>query len=395
MKKVAYFDISVGVSGDMVLGALVDAGLSPADLQSSIDALGLDGVHAECRRVVKNSISAMKVDIQAPHEHVHRGLADIVRIIEKSDLPDPVRSRAISVFERLAKAEARVHGTTVDAVHFHEVGAVDAIADIVGAVAGLHSLGVDSIHASPIPLSHGTVHAAHGEIPVPPPAVLGLLEDVPVTGLDIEGETVTPTGAALMTTLVESWGAAPSMVLRAVGYGAGDSDFRLPNVLRLLIGDSSPAQTADGEEEEVLFLLETNVDDMSPEWLGPILGDLISNGALDAWITPVLMKKGRPGAKVSALTTAESRDALRQQLFSATSTLGVRETFVSRRSLSWSHEEVQTQFGPIRLKLAQLSPEERKVAPEFEDCWSASKEHSTPLQSVYAAALAAWEGREQ
>ncbi len=392
LSTVAYFDVYMGISGDMVLGSLVDVGLQVEVLQEGLDALGIAGLGIEARRVSKHGLSGTKVDIVAPHEHVHRGLAEIVSIIGRSDLPSPVQEAAAAVFERLAAAEARVHGTTIDEVHFHEVGAADAIGDIVGAVYGLHALGVQEVHCSPIPLSRGTVHCAHGEIPVPPPAVLELLAGLPVHGVDTEGETVTPTGAALMVGLADRWGAAPAMTLRKVGYGAGDREYLLPNMLRLLLGDRSFDDVGADASDVIdqLTLLETNIDDMSPEWLGPLLAELLGAGAVDAWFTPIVMKKGRPAIVVSALTHPAEAATLRGLLFSRTTTLGIRESPVRRRRLERQHVEVETPFGPIRLKVGRISGGQSKAAPEFDDCHAAAKAHGVSLQSVYAAALAAW-----
>jgi len=268
-------------------------------------------------------------------------------------------------------------------VHFHEVGALDAIADIVGVVAGFDALGIIEIHASPIPLGHGTVRAAHGQLPVPPPAVLALLEGYPVRGIDIEGETVTPTGAALVTTLASQFGPPPSMNLLRVGYGAGSKDFPLPNIVRVLVGTDTPGTDS-------LILLETNIDDMNPEWLGPLLDDLLALSALDAWFTPIYMKKNRPAILLSVLCSPDRVPSLRAFLFAHTTTLGIRQLYVERHSLPRRMEAVETAYGRVQIKLAEVAPGQWKAAPEYEDCRVAAKTHGVSLMEAYAAALASW-----
>jgi len=379
----AYINISIGVSGNMLLGALLDAGLPPETLQATFDALHLPDLRFETRQVTKNSIAATHVEVIAPDQHHHRHLPDIERIIRSSELPVRVQDQSLSVFVRLAQAEARVHGTSVEHVHFHEVGALDAIADIVGVVAGFDTLGITEIHASPIPLSHGTVRAAHGQLPVPPPAVLALLEGYPVRGIDIEGETVTPTGAALVTTLATQFGPSPAMTLQRVGHGAGTKDFPMPNIVRVLVGADAPSHNS-------LILLETNIDDMNPEWLGPLIGDLLTEGALDAWFTPIHMKKNRPAIQLSVLCSPEQVTELRAFLFAQTTTLGIRQLYVERHSLTRRMETVETAYGRVRIKLAEYAPGQWKAAPEYEDCRVAAKTHGVSLMEAYAATLASW-----
>ncbi|NOX61295.1 MAG: nickel pincer cofactor biosynthesis protein LarC [Chloroflexi bacterium] len=400
---IAYIDLSIGVSGDMLLAALLDVGLAVDDLQAAFDALGLPGLRFDTRRVTKQELAATQVQVSAPDAQPHRHLSDIERIIRASTLPARVQERSLSVFKRLAQAEAKVHGVMVEQVHFHEVGALDAIADIVGVVAGFDILGVEKIFASPIPLSHGAVHAAHGLLPVPPPAVLALTEGYPVRGIDVEGETVTPTGAALVTTLAQWFGPPPPMILDRVGYGAGQKDFAQPNVVRVWLGEEEKsekvfAESADngkrgpeeGRSPETLILLETNLDDMPAEWLGPLLSDLLDAGALDVWFTPIHMKKDRPALQLSALSPPQRAAELRALLFRHTTTLGIREMPVTRHALPRRVVKVETPFGPIRLKLAEYAPGKWKAAPEYEDCRAASQRCGIALAQVYAAALAAW-----
>ncbi|NOZ73013.1 MAG: nickel pincer cofactor biosynthesis protein LarC, partial [Chloroflexi bacterium] len=388
---IAYIDIPIGVSGNMLLGALLDAGLPPATLQAIFDAIHLPELSFEIQPLQKNGIVATHVEIIVPDQQSHRRLREIKQILRNSDLSQRVREQSLKVFQRLAQAEARVHGVNEEEVHFHEVGALDAIADIVGVVAGFEALGVNEIHASPIPLSHGRVQTAHGQLPVPPPAVLALLEGYPVRGIDIEGETVTPTGAALVTTLAHTFGPPPAMLLQHVGQGAGSRDFPIPNIVRLLLGQAQREEEQHPAESEPLLLLETNIDDMNPEWLGPLLDDLLSRGALDAWFTPIQMKKNRPALQLSLLCPLTSASSLRAYLFAQTTTLGIRQQLVERYALPRCRKKVETVYGTIHIKLAEFAPGQWKAAPEYEDCRAAARAHKTSLMDIYAAALAAWE----
>ncbi len=417
-----YLDIFAGVSGDMFLGALVDVGLSLDVLQDTVAALGLaEAVRVEARRVQKNGIAATKVTVislgeaDAPHAHLrladeahhpdhaahphahhgtshahhhhpHRTLADILARIERADLPAVVRERAQAVFRRLAEAEARVHGVSPDAVHFHEVGALDAIVDVVGTVMGLHALGITRVVASPVPLSHGYVETAHGRLPVPAPATLALLEGVPVRGVDLAAETVTPTGAALVTTLADAFGPPPRMRVRRVGYGAGTMDLPVPNLLRVLLGEPEP-RPEGGVDASTLTVLSTNVDDMPGEWFGPLFERLHAAGALDVWFTPVQMKKGRPGVVITVLAEPEHAPALRDVLLRETTTLGVREQLVTRWCLPREIRTVETPWGPVRVKVARLPDGQIRAKPEFADCERLAREHGLPVWRVVQAAL--------
>ncbi|HIQ05104.1 MAG TPA: nickel pincer cofactor biosynthesis protein LarC [Anaerolineae bacterium] len=385
--RIAYFDCFAGVSGDMILGALVDIGLPVAFLEETVARLRLNTVHFEARQVQKYALTGTQVIVTAPPETHHRHLADIEALIEHASLPDPVRSQALAVFRRLAEAERQVHGVPLEKVHFHEVGALDAIVDVVGAVAGLHYLGVEQVYASPLPLGRGMIRVAHGPIPLPGPAVTALLGDVPVRGVDFEAETVTPTGAALLVTLTEQFGAIPEMTLRATGYGAGQRDLPIPNLLRLLLGDAPVPPPV--YHTETLSLIEANLDDMNPEWYGPLLNDCLAAGALDAWLTPVQMKKGRPGILVSILTQPTEVDRLVALLLRDTTTLGVRLQEVKRHCLPRRQTTVQTPYGPVQVKWGEWSSGQWKAAPEHEDCLRLAKAAGVSVREVYQAALAA------
>ena len=410
----AYFDIFVGVSGDMVLGALVDAGLPVTELERVVQALGLtDHVSLRVDRVRKGALAATKVTVithgepDSPHAHLryvppagplrppyhahshghsHRTLGQILDMIARAALPPEVKERATAVFRRLAQAEARVHGMSPEDVHFHEVGALDAVVDIVASVAGLHALGVERVVVSPIPLARGYVETAHGRLPVPAPATAALLEGVPVRGLDLEAETVTPTGAALMTTLADAFGPFPPMQVNRVGYGAGTMDLPVPNVLRLWLGEPSTLPEK-GWEVRPLTVLSTNVDDMPGEWLGPLFDHLLTAGALDVWFTPIQMKKGRPGVLITVLAPPAKASQLRALLLRETTTLGVREYTVNRWCVPRRQVVVETRWGPVRLKVARLPDGTERAKPEFEDCRTLAEKHGIPLADICRAAM--------
>ena len=385
----AHLEPFCGASGDMLLGALVDAGVPLATLQQAVDALDVGGLRLTRRAVDQHGIAATKVDVEGTEDHHHRHLPDIERIIGAAALDEAVRDRAVAVFRALAEAEARVHDMPVEQVHFHEVGALDAIADVVATVAGLHHLGVTSLSCRAVPLSHGTVRCAHGLLPVPAPAVMRLVEGLPTEPLDVDGETVTPTAAALLRILTTHWGPPPPMTLRAQGYGAGTKQFPRANVLRLTLGETA----SDGHGKSgaaTLTLLETNLDDMNPEWLPPLLERLLAAGARDAWLTPVLMKKGRPGHVLAVLADPARADALRRLMFQHTTSLGIRTSAVSRHHLARASEPVETPFGTVAVKVAELPDGSRRGAPEFEDCRRLAADHGVAIQRVHEAAMAAW-----
>lgn len=393
--RLAYFDCFAGISGDMTLGALLDAGLPQAALEAMLRQLPLPGWELGVRRVVKQGLAATAVQVHVtPGEQPHRHLADILRMLDAGSLPPAVRDRAAAVFTRLAEAEAAVHGTTIDAVHFHEVGAVDSIVDVVGAVAGLHWLAIDAVRASPLPLGHGFVRAAHGQLPVPAPAVMQLLAQrgVPVHDLDAAAELVTPTGAALLATLADDFGRYPDMLVRAVGLGAGQRDMPFPNVLRVVIGDASPTPAHEDipYDVEQLLVLETNLDDMNPEITAYVSQRLLARGALDVWHTPIIMKKGRPATMLSVLCHPADGPALTELVLAETTSLGVRQHPVDRMALPRRSDEVTTPWGTVRVKVAFLANGTAKVAPEYEDCQRVASAAGVPLRDVYAAAHAAW-----
>jgi hypothetical protein len=385
--KIAYFDCFSGISGNMVLGALLDAGLEVERLKRELDHLSLPGYTLTAETVRRSGLRGTYVQVQvSEHEH-ERHLRDIARIVEGSDLPQEIKSRGLSIFHHLADAEARVHGISVDQVHFHEVGAVDAIVDIMGTVIGLWLLDVEKVYASPVHVGRGTVECAHGTLPVPAPATLELLRGVPTYGREVEAELVTPTGAAILAALVESFDRAPRMRVDQVGYGAGRRELPHPNLLRVSVG--TLAEKATGYEEDTVTVIETNIDDMTPEWYEHVMERLFEVGALDVFLTPIQMKRSRPGVQLNVLLPEERVPDVLPILFAETTTIGVRLHRKRRYKLRRDIVTVKTRYGPIDVKVARAGERLMNVAPEYRDCRRAAKEHGTPLKKVHQAALSA------
>jgi uncharacterized protein (TIGR00299 family) protein len=384
--RIAYFDCFAGASGDMILGALLDAGVEPKVWQGELNKLNLSGYELKIDRVQKQGIAATAVRVLVGGGSQERHLAEIEELIGTSQLPAEVKETSVEVFRRLAEAEARVHGTTPDRVHFHEVGGVDAIIDIVGSVVGLWLLGIEELYASPLPLGHGFVDCAHGRLPLPAPATVELLQGVPVLSRDVEGELVTPTGAAILTTLAKGFGPFPPMTVEGIGYGAGQRDFPFPNLLRLLVGATSPTLDA---RMETLTVLEANIDDLNPEFYGHLMERLFTAGALDVYLTPVHMKKNRPGVVLSVTCPPAQAETLAALIFAETTTIGLRRQEVQRWALARERVEVETPYGTVGVKVARLSGKVMTASPEYEDCRRLALESGVPLKEVYAAAEAA------
>lgn len=373
----------------MTLGALVDAGLELSRLQELLESLSLPGWRLEAHPVTLHGLQGTRVTVEtAAEQHPHRHLGDILRLLERSDLPDPVREKSAAVFRRLAEAEGAVHGVSPEEVHFHEVGAVDAIVDVVGSVGGLHLLGVDSVHCSPLPLGRGMTRSAHGAIPLPPPAVLELLRisRAPAYGSAVTGELVTPTGAALVTVLAEVFGPIPPLVVESVGCGAGTMDPGYPNFLRLILG--RPPGGAIFHEEQAC-LVEANIDDLNPQIYGYLMELLFEAGAADVYFTPIQMKKNRPAVKLSVLVQPDRLQALTDILFQETSTLGVRVTGARKLVRPRQMVPVETPWGIVRVKAVPVSPgagsraASLHYAPEYEDCAAAARRAGLPLKEIY------------
>ncbi|ABU57262.1 MULTISPECIES: nickel pincer cofactor biosynthesis protein LarC [Roseiflexus] len=381
MPRVIYFDCFSGISGDMALGALLDAGLSLDALREALRRLNVDGWDLNAMREVRGPLAGTRAHVIAPEGHVHRTLDDIRAIISTSSLPAAVIERSMRIFAILAEAEAQVHGTTVDRIHFHEVGALDAIVDIVGVAAGLDLLGVEQVFASPLPLGAGWVRSAHGPLPIPSPATLAILASVgaPITPDETPFELTTPTGAAILAALATF--RRPSMRLCAIGYGFGARQMERPNALRVWLGD--PDEEEDASRQRGLVLLETNIDDQPAEQIAYATDVLRAAGALDVWCTPILMKKGRPGVQLSALVTADLEDTAVSLLMCETTTLGVRRRTVERHVCDRDIVEIATPLGVARVKRKRWRGELIGAAPEYEDCARIAREHGVPLAAVY------------
>jgi uncharacterized protein (TIGR00299 family) protein len=386
--RIAYFDCFSGAAGDMILGALIDAGMPVETLRERLAALAVDGYELTARRVVRLGLACTQVDVRlAGEQRAHRHLSQIVGIIRDSALTPAVRRRAAAVFTRLAEAEAAVHGTDVQNVHFHEVGAVDAIVDIVGAAVALDHWQVQEVFCSPLGVGSGTVRCAHGELPVPAPATAELIRGVPVRPTGEDGERLTPTGAAILTALAAGYGPMPAMTVRHVGCGCGTREgTNRPNVLRVLIGETADAEPAD----DVVWLLETNVDDMTGEQAAYAMERLMAAGARDVWAAPVTMKKGRPALVLSVLADDGALAAVEEALFAETTTFGIRRRRVARLTLAREHVEVATAYGPLRVKVGRRDGRIVQASAEFEDCRRAAEAAGVPLQTVIDAAMAAW-----
>jgi len=446
-----YLDCFAGISGDMALGALIDAGAEEDFIRSGIDALGLTGYELKIKEDVTYNIRARRVSISTTGEQPHRHLADIINLIENAGLPVEVRVQASEVFKRLADAEARVHGTTPDKIHFHEVGAVDSICDIVGTLLAIYSLKVDKILCSPLPLGRGSVQCAHGVLPLPAPAALELLKGVPTRETKIEGETVTPTGAALAAVLSSEFTYFPAIKVEKIGYGMGARDYGFPNILRAVIGNEvvekvnqratgvywrevrhEPSEHNAWHEikrrselhglgiSEEVIVLEASIDDLNPEFYPYIMQRLLDTGALDAFLTPIIMKGGRPGVLLTVLALPAKWEKAVEIIFTETSTLGIRVRVDRRRAALRETRRVQTEFGEVAVKFAYIKDERGKaplshgrekgegrkadnvskkerfterpflqVSPEYRDCAEIARRKGVPVKKVYNAALKA------
>jgi uncharacterized protein (TIGR00299 family) protein len=443
--RIAYLECFSGISGDMFLGALVDAGVPASLLEQTVAALDI-GARLEISRVVRSGISATKVDVwvdgekdlpreeywqrqeQLSHSHEHsddahdhehehhrhshsdpgetragtpaphghgRGLTQIRAIISAASLSEGAEKNAISIFEALGRAEAKIHNTSIESVRFHEVGAVDAMADIVCAAVGAEALGVDEIICSPLNVGGGTVKCAHGTFPVPAPATVELLADAPVYSSGLQAELVTPTGAAIVKTLARRFAAFPEMKIEKSGYGAGVRDFPgHPNVVRLTVGEAASSALAAKTASETITVLEANLDDLNPQVFGYVMDRLIEVGALDAFGMPVQMKKNRPGMLLTVLCKPEDAAKLTQLIFTETTTLGVRRRDEMRQTLARRWESVGTPWGEVRIKIASMNGTVTNYAPEYEDCRRIATEHHVPLKTVIQEAARAYLGNQ-
>ena len=388
--RICYLDCVGGLAGDMLLAALLDAGGDVERLRTVPAQLGISGVEITVERVERQGIGALHVTIEAPDDHAHRDYREIRALVEKADLPPRARSRALDAFGRLAEAEGRVHGVPPDDVHFHELGALDTLIDVCGAFVLFDDLDVARVECSPLPFARGLTRAAHGVLPLPPPAVLGLLEGAPLVGVDTEAELVTPTGAAIAAVAVEAWGPLPPLVLERVGYGAGTADFSdRPNIVRVVLGSAQPGSDPTGLTPfgEVV-LLETNLDDLSPELVPDAVERCFAAGALDVWTVPAQMKKGRPGIVLSALTRPGAESEVARAMLEETSALGVRVARLSRYELEREERVVEVAGGRVRIKVGLLDGRVVNLAPEHDDCAELARATGRAVKSIWAEALA-------
>ena len=388
--NIAYFDCFSGASGDMILGALLDAGLPLETLRAEIAKLGLGHYELSVERVVKKGMggsqAVVAVDEGHHHHHHHRHLRHIEEIIGDSALSDRVKGDSLKIFHRLAEAEAKVHRTSVDDIHFHEVGAMDAIIDVVGAAAGVAALGIDEIHLSPLHVGSGTVECAHGALPVPAPATMELIQGVPIYSTGVTGELLTPTGAAILTTLASGFGPMPAMTVDKIGYGAGTSEPAIPNLLRLCLGRASMEDV--GYEVERMAVIETSIDDMSPQIYDHLMERALEMGAMDIFLSPLQMKKNRPGTLVTIICAPDRVAEFSDFLIRETTTIGLRWRVENRIKARRDFEGIDTEFGMVKLKIARKGKTMINLTPEYEDCKRLAREKNVPLKSVMAAAWA-------
>ena len=387
--RLAYFDCFSGISGDMTLGALVDAGCSLKTLHAELKGLSVPGWTISSEKVWKNGMSATLVKVTTEDQTRHRGLAAMLEILEKSKLTEQVRNNAAAIFRKLGEAEAAVHDVPVEEIHFHEVGAIDAIVDIVGACVGFEALGIEKFACSPLNVGGGTAKMAHGLLPVPAPATAKLLQGKPTYSNGVQKELVTPTGAAIVATLCDSFGPQPAMTISAIGYGAGSTDLEgQPNVVRIMVGQAE--KVVPGFDPEI-SIIEANLDDMNPQIYGYFLEKALAAGALDVYTTPVQMKKNRPGTLLTLLCEPVDTNNLTSLIFAETTTLGARTYRAQRRALPRETVNVHTQYGDVHVKLSRVNGSIRHVAPEYEDCRKLASEKNVPLQQVINEALRSFE----
>jgi uncharacterized protein (TIGR00299 family) protein len=389
--KLAYFDCFSGISGDMTLGALFDAGCDLAQLREELRGLQVPDWKLSAEKVWKNGMAATCARVKTEGQQKHRSLSAILQILRDSKLSSSVRDRAVAIFHKLGEAEARVHDAPIEKIHFHEVGAVDAIVDIVGACLGFHMLGIEKFACSPLNVGGGTVKVAHGVLPVPAPATANLLQGKPTYSNGVQRELVTPTGAAIVATLCDSFGPQPPMCVSAIGYGAGGADLEgQPNVLRIMIGEAAE-KVVPGYDQEIT-VIEANLDDMNPQIYGYFQEKALAAGALDVFTAPVQMKKNRPGMLLTVLCQPADAQTLMTLIFAETTTFGVRTHGAQRRVLPREFVKVTTSFGEVRVKLSRVNGRILHVAPEYDDCRKLAEEKNVPLQRVINEALRTYEG---
>ncbi len=386
--KTLYIDLIAGASGDMFLGALIDAGVPADALADQLAGLHLDEFELQTKKVTKNGFQATKVDVLVGKQPSERHLPEILDIINQSSLPASIQKRARAIFQQIGEVEAGIHNKKLDEIHLHELGGTDTIVDVTGTLLALDMLEVARIHASPIPVGRGFINGAHGQIPLPAPATIRLLQGLPIRGLDIQAELVTPTGASLIANLVDEFSPPPKMILEKVAYGAGTRDLPIPNLLRILIGTTSDSPDVDYHR---LTTLESNLDDQNPEVYSYLMDQLFQAGALDVCLIPIQMKKNRPGTQIQVLADPSRIEILKNILYDETTTLGIREWQVDRYALPRKNLTVSTSYGEVKVKVAFTPSGKSKISPEYEDCRKLAEENNIPLREIYQAAISAYD----
>ncbi|MDP6631974.1 MAG: nickel pincer cofactor biosynthesis protein LarC [Dehalococcoidales bacterium] len=378
--KTIYFDCFSGVSGDMILGALIDAGLDIGELKAELAKLNVSGYKISAEKTARNSVAGTKFNVEVSGEHhAKRRLQDIVEIIDRSTLNDDVKESSKKTFRNLAVVEAGIHGESVDEIHFHEVGGLDSIVDVIGTFIGIKKLGIEAVYSSKVHLGTGFVQSRHGILPIPAPATLSVLKGVPVYSTGINAELATPTGAAILVTLSGAFGNMPRMKIEKIGYGAGSRELEIPNLLRVYLGEVD----GSGYIEENLVMVETNIDDMNPEFFDYVSNVLLANGSLDVFMTPIYMKKNRPATMLSVLTEQDKLDEVLSTIFAETTTLGVRVNHLERKRLDREFVRVETMYGLITVKVSKIEDWIKNVTPEYEECKTVAQKEGVPLKDVY------------
>ena len=378
--KIAYFDCIAGASGDMLLSSLIDAGVDYPLLVNELKALHIPGYEIDVNKIQKQGLSATHINIRITDHRTERHLREIEEIIINSHLAEGLKEDSLRIIRKIAFVEAEIHGLPVEQVHLHELGGIDTILDIVGTLIALNMLRIEMVYSSPLPLGRGFIMSAHGKLPLPSPATVKLLVGAPVIGSDIDMELVTPTGAAILSTLVESYGPIPPMHLLGVGYGAGTRDLPLPNILRVFIGE---VDLPSVNNTEVLSVIESNIDDQNPEFYEYVTNRLFSAGALDVTLIPIYMKKNRPATMVQVLCRIPDTEKLSEILFSETTTLGIRQHLINRSYLNREIKTIETPYGSARIKIAYMRSGDKKITPEYEDCKILATNSGLPLRNIY------------
>lgn len=384
MTKIAYFDCFSGISGDMIIGALLDAGLDFNDLRAELLKLKIPNFEIKSNKATKNKIAATKFEVVTHEDKHYRHLKDFNQVLENSKLGENIKTKAKEIFLKIAQAEAKIHNQSIGKVHFHEIGAIDTITDVVGALIGIKLLGVQKVYCSKLNVGSGFVESSHGRFPVPAPATAEMLKGIPAYSTDSNAELVTPTGAAIITTLADKFGEMPAMETQSVGYGAGSRESTLPNVLRVFIGEL--IQQPDSGKNAI-SIIETNIDDMNPQLYEHVMDKLIQNGALDVYLTNIMMKKNRPAIKLTALAKTEDQENIVRIILEQTTSLGVRIRKEERTILEREIREIETPYGKVKIKTAKLKGKIINTTPEYEDCKRIAEQRNIPLKQVYQKIL--------